>query len=372
MMKMLGALCAATAALSAGANDILPLDEGLTLAQFGTPDAARTLLVTADDGATLTGHDLSALVGADTADPFELAARFDWKTFTPETAPVLTVPYADLLPAARWSDANVAAGVNYRAHAEESSVEGGMFLFPKLAAATPAQADLPAPPGGMLDYEVELGVVFDRDLKSLDDLDEARAAFFVCNDFTERATLARQADRDDVRSGKGFPDAKGFTGSFQTGPYLVLPHDWKDFTARVTLSLDVNGAQRQNAPATDMEVPIPGLVQAALDHGNTAKWNYHGTPVPMLPSGYFARGTALLTGTPAGVVFAPPGNLFVATSALHGLVTLGFRDGGFEKHVIERFIASEIAAKRFLQPGDTVVARATWLGAATTNITGGE
>jgi 16S rRNA A1518/A1519 N6-dimethyltransferase RsmA/KsgA/DIM1 with predicted DNA glycosylase/AP lyase activity len=50
------------------------------------------------------------------------------------------------------------------------------------------------------------------------------------------------------------------------------------------------------------------------------------------------------------------------------MLTLGFLRGGLQHYVVEHFIADAIASRRFLQPGDTVVARAPGLGAITSII----
>jgi 2-keto-4-pentenoate hydratase/2-oxohepta-3-ene-1,7-dioic acid hydratase in catechol pathway len=349
--------------------EILPLSEAWTLAQFGPRDAPHTLLVREDDGVHVHGVDLSVARKNFAANPFDVIAGLDFAEFdTAANDGMISVPYADLLPLGHGSTANVAAGVNYKAHAEESEVEGGGFLFPKLAESTNAVAGPVASSDAMLDYEVELAVTFDRDITRVEDLADARAGFFLCIDYTERAILARLVDRNDVQSGKGFPEAKGFSGAFQTGPYMVVPHDWPAFLDRVTLSLTVNGKKRQEAEASMMETPIPGLIEQALAHGATPRWTYYGRPVPLLPTGIFKKGVTLLTGTPEGVIFAPPSTAFIFKAALKGMLTLGFLRGGLQHYVVEHFIADAIASRRFLQPGDTVVASAPGLGAITSII----
>jgi len=349
--------------------EILPLSEGFTLAQFGDREAPHTLLVHADEGDALHGHDLSAILGKFPLNPLDLVAEIDQKYYAAEGGSAWTrVGYAELLPMGWWSDANVAAGVNYDEHKQESKVRGRVFLFPKLTGATPAIAEVGSLAGDMLDYEVELAVTFDRDIAHVEELAGARMGFFICNDFTERATLARQADRDNVQSGRGFADAKGFPGSFQTGPYMVVPHDWEAFFAKVKIALTVNGVVRQSDSVTEMETPIPGLVGMALAHGSAAKWTHGGKAVPMLPSGIFTKGTTLLTGTPAGVIFAPPGKAFIAKSAAWSVLTLNAFRGGVTSYVTEQFIAEEIASKKYLQPGDEVVVSGTYLGRAVATI----
>ncbi len=347
--------------------ELLPISEGATLAQFGSPERPHTLLVLQDDGSSLQGVDLSATLGRFEANPFDVIADLDYEVLAAREARV-EVSMNNLLPLGRWCNANVAAGVNYRAHAEESEVEGGGFLFPKLADATPSVASIIARPDAMLDYEVELAATFDRDLRSVSDLENARVGFFVCIDFTERATLARRVDRKNVQSGKGFPEAKGFAGSFQTGPYMVVPNDWRAFMERAWLQLTVNGELRQRADVEMMETPLPGLLEQALAHGSFAKWSYYGRPVALLPAGYFPKGTTLLTGTPEGVIFAPPASSFILRKAARGVLTLQFLRDGLQPYVVEQFIASEIASRRFLQPGDTVVATGFRLGNITSPV----
>ena len=74
----------------------------------------------------------------------------------------------------------IAAGVNFKAHAEETGLEDGPFLFQKLSTLSAWQA--PVTKRTRLDYEVELCAV------SIDDIApgaSGRFGFVLCNDLTD-------------------------------------------------------------------------------------------------------------------------------------------------------------------------------------------
>ena len=114
---------------------IAPRDQAITLAMT---NVGAVLLVTDADAEAVTAIDLSAATGRSFEDAIEAyvlvtalglrafegaatAARYPWSS--------LALPLAPRYP-------NIAAGTNYRAHAEEVGREEGPFLFPKLSSPT--------------------------------------------------------------------------------------------------------------------------------------------------------------------------------------------------------------------------------------------
>ncbi|PAY23034.1 fumarylacetoacetase [Dietzia natronolimnaea] len=137
----------------------------------------------------------------------------------------------------------------------------------------------------LLDYEVEIGVVFGRSLPvgtSIDDetLADAVAGLVITNDVSAR----------DVQLPKTqFYEAKSYPSFTPVGPVLVLlePGEWEKFST-LTLELRVNGATRQNSTVADM---IYSPLQAVRTLNRFQRVD---------------AGDLLLTGTPGGTALTAP------------------------------------------------------------------
>ncbi|MBI2422235.1 MAG: fumarylacetoacetate hydrolase family protein [Candidatus Hydrogenedentes bacterium] len=158
----------------------------------------------------------------------------------------------------RVSDAHIAAGANFTAHAEESAVEDGPFLFAKLVRPTPFNAPVRAGTA-LLDYEVELAYVTlsDTTLPGV----PAHMGLLLANDFTDRATLMRHVNPSDVTTGDGFATGKSAEGYLPVGNLFVIPKDLESFTANIDLKLAVNGALRQSGRMTLAVWDLPELLR---------------------------------------------------------------------------------------------------------------
>jgi 2-keto-4-pentenoate hydratase/2-oxohepta-3-ene-1,7-dioic acid hydratase in catechol pathway len=305
---------------------VAPPEEALSFARRDGPGGRELLLVTG-----IERERVAALVVPGADDPITALAREDAAALLARAQHGLrvSVPLAELGLPADLGERHVAAGTNFRAHGDEVGVEEP-FLFPKLVAPTSWTSEVPA--AARLDYEVELCFVALRPLASAADASAVPGAFGVllCNDFTDRWTLAKGMLGPGEIGTRGFADAKGRPGFLPVGPLLVVPRDLERFLAGITLELWVNGALRQRAPATDMIWPLPELVARAF--AVRARPHRHaGGQVSLLPDGQtLPARTLVLSGTPGGVIFR---------------------------------LANLWRAGLYLQPGDEVVARATGLGA---------
>ncbi len=94
----------------------------------------------------------------------------------------LTTPINEHFP-------QVAAGTNYKAHAEEVGHEGEPFLFPKLSNITPWNADVIN--HGRMDYEVEICVT---PITNHTASSPAKLGYLLCGDFTDRWALVTNID----------------------------------------------------------------------------------------------------------------------------------------------------------------------------------
>ena len=351
---------AASAAPDLTGVALAPFEKAHTFAQLRRDARAAgpsTLLVLSLAREGITAIDLSALSGLYGADAFDVIKRFDSAALDalarqPQRA--RRYPLSSLLGVGPRGLAHVAAGTNYPAHGEETGVDGA-FLFPKLSPASGPRMTVATAPGVLLDYEVEVCARFDRELRSMADFDAARKGLFLCGDFTDRATLVRNIDLRDITSGDGFADAKSGADRFPTGPFLVVPRDWKAFLAEVTIATHVDGRPRQEARAADMIKDLPTIVRETLQEAGNRTWSYRGARIPMVERAAIGTESAVLTGTGDGVVFREPG-----AEVMKEVMTAPSRAA--QLAVIERYLAGEAAKRIYLQPGNRVRHSSNYLG----------
>ena len=252
---------------------------------------------------------------------------------------------------------HIAFGGNFMAHADETELEQP-FAFPKTVAPS-ASVSTVRPPleDALLDFETELCMVFDRDIRLDADFRDAEKGVFLCADTTDRATLLRDLPADeDPFGGTGFTDAKSYDGFFSTGPYMVIPHDWKRFVDAQPMTASVDGALMQYAHGADMIFDFEEIVSYSLAQGDREYWETRDRRTKLLPGGTIPRGTALLSGTAEGVIFRPPTSLndmLCGGGAYVCTASFAFGVSGRD-YVIERFIRRHVRAGTFLQPGETV------------------
>lgn len=146
---------------------------------------------------------------------------------------------------------------------------GDVLLFPQVSTS--------------IDYEVELAVIIGKPGRNI-----AKEAAFdhvfgytILNDIT-----ARDIQR---RHGGQYFKGKGLDGSCPLGPWIVTADAISD-PHNLSISLTVNGEQRQDGSTADMIFDIPTLI-ASLSEGMTLE-----------------PGDIIATGTPSGVGYAmdPP------------------------------------------------------------------
>ncbi|MFI2810775.1 fumarylacetoacetate hydrolase family protein [Microbulbifer sp. JSM ZJ756] len=260
--------------------------------------ASSLIRVTRHNGDTIDGIDVTAGLG-DAGDLIEAYARLGYDGLAAVTGPTVTVPLSGLTVPVDFQYPYVAAGTNYREHAEEVYLDDPPFLFPKLARASGWNDPVSFHP--RLDFEAEIAMVPLADIQSPDD--RVDYALVLCNDFTDRWTLLRQIDLDAPMGTTGFAAAKGRPSFLPTGYLFVIPRS-ASFYQTIALELAVNGEARQQFPADQMILDIDDIVrQAFAQAGHT--FLDGDQPVDLLPAGGIPRGTLILTGTGAGVAFKP-------------------------------------------------------------------
>lgn len=344
---------------------IAPIEEALTVSQFDTADGLHTLLIIQDLGEEVVAIDLSAHLESPVSNLFDVI-----KTLGREQINALyqrqdelsqRYPKSSLDIRGVLSEKHVAVGANYADHAEESDIDS-VFVYPKYAAPTGTDTPMAYDPAELLDYEVEICSVFDRDVNSLEDYKASVKGVFLCGDFTDRAALIRLMNVRDVESGVGFTDAKSGVSRFPVGSYLVIPEDWQAFVAQVDISLDVNGEARQRSTGALMILTLDEIVKRSLQESRDARWVYKGENIPLLDGHGFAKGQAILTGTPGGVVFQAPTTGFMVGGVASWLVTFQFVKTGLIDYLAERLIEKHMREGTHLHPGDVVDMRGTYLG----------
>ncbi|MEO0459277.1 MAG: fumarylacetoacetate hydrolase family protein [Myxococcota bacterium] len=275
----------------------------------------------------------------------------------------ISIEFGALGPVASGS-AHIAFGTNFSDHGEEVANERP-FAFPKFSEPSNPIGTLPIDAESvLLDYEVELCMRFDRDIRTLEDFDAAQKIVFLCGDFTDRARLLRGIPDDEEHlSGIGFSEPKSGRGMMPTGFFAVVPRDWRTFLAGETVSTRRGEDLMQLASGADMVMDFRQMVSFVLSAGDNARWRFDGESVPLSDRGVIRRGQVLLSGTAGGVLFRPPTTRDIACGAA-AYVCLGYFlvDGTPRSYVIEEAISRDFALRRFLQPGERVRHDSRYLG----------
>ncbi|GAB3571014.1 fumarylacetoacetate hydrolase family protein [Amycolatopsis endophytica] len=174
-----------------------------------------------------------------------------------------------------------AVGLNYRTHAAESGFDVPTQLPPVFTKYVSSFAgpdtEVVLPPGGDVDWEIELVAVIGREARDIDDESawDHIAGLTAGQDLSERVSqLAGPAPQ--------FGLGKSFAGFSPQGPWLVTPDELPD-RDDVELGCAIDGEEMQKGRTRDLLFPLPKLV-AALSR-----------TVTLYP------GDVIFTGTPAGV-----------------------------------------------------------------------
>jgi 2,4-didehydro-3-deoxy-L-rhamnonate hydrolase len=350
-------------------NRIKHPTEALTLSRIVKDGKVHILVVLQDDGEKITGVDLSEALGRFNDDIFSVIAGIEFDDIAAMiqgNARMKTVSYTNILPCVAGNK-HLAIGINYTEHGRETG-QVRPFMFPKLVETDPAVHTLKYKEGWLLDYEVELGITFPSNVCSPAFADNQRIGFMVVNDFTDRATLMRKMDSQDVTGGKGFPDAKSLDGFLPTGPYMVIPRNWRTFVEELQLELTVNGNLRQKGAAKDMVWNIEEIIRRSLGVKNRDSSYYEGRRVPLFEGDCIPAGSIIVTGTPAGVVFKAPKGGFIFGSVLKYIFTARFFSAKMHPYILQEYLKKQMDNPNYLKPGDRVESTISFLGTIKTSV----
>ncbi len=336
--------------------------EALTFARLEANGRRRVIMVTRYRGGLVEGVDLSAALGRSVDDPIDvfLTEGYERLAKLPDGAgPEARVTADDraLVIPVDLRDRHVATGLNFPAHAGESGVARGPFLFPKLVEATGPYA--PVPTGnGLLDYEVEVSWVPLTPLARGER--PAHLGLVLCNDYTDRELLLRRIDPLDPTSGRGFTTGKSFPGSLPIGSLFVIPRDHHAFAEKLELRLYVNGRLRQRSPLRAALWRIDRLLDETWARRDLA-WDHRGMAVRLpIEADRIPDRTLIMSGTPDGTIFQS----ITLGQKIRGLTAwiLGGWNRSIPEHVVDAYIRDAREAGIYLKPGDKVAIHIESLG----------
>ncbi|MBM9502633.1 fumarylacetoacetate hydrolase family protein [Leptospira sp. 201903071] len=222
----------------------------------------------------------------------------------------------------------VCQGANYRQHLIESGLDPddknyNLFFTKSDASISSPIGDIVRPAHvKLLDYEIELGIVFGKAFDSpldpnSENLEEYVAAFFMANDVS-----ARDVQIPQLQWYKG----KSYRTFFPAGPYLsILDRGDFSFYDSLELNLTVNGEVRQKDKTSNLVFkPLETILELSRFCN-------------------ISPGDVLLTGTPSGCALRAPGKFIQAL-------------GGFlsEKTKWKLFVKAQSRRSQYLKPGDVV------------------
>lgn len=270
----------------------------------------------------------------------------------------------DLLAPIPQPENIVAVGLNYAAHNEEVDIDD-VVVFPKNVAITAPNAAIPRPPGALLDWEVELGVVVRKEIPAGTKLTEANASEFIAgyvlaNDVTNRIPIILDLDT-------GFTKGKTHPGFLPVGPYFMpienlLPG--QRLKPALGMQLDVNGEVKQRANTREMQHGLDEIL-ALIEAKRMTIWeDAAGAKAPLLKTTALRAGDLLVTGTPGGTAIVAPRLLKKLGLAFRGL--FGLQN---PKWV---FATDEYCSGKYLRAGDRLHSTIDGLGSQQNLVTENE
>jgi 2-keto-4-pentenoate hydratase/2-oxohepta-3-ene-1,7-dioic acid hydratase in catechol pathway len=332
------------------------------------------LAVTAYEDGAITGIDINAAAGTDFTEPIAAFTGLGYSAIqdiaTDESLPVVTIEQSEVLTALDTHSHHVGTGTNYVEHQAEATIDEP-YLFPKIGALTDANEPLLAGTHGLLDYEVELGLVPLEDITAETGVPE-HMGLILTNDWTDRELLTQQLEPDKLTEGAGFTNAKSQPGFLSTGDLFVVPADWETYYTGLELSLYVNGDLRQRAHPTDMVWDARTLIEKTLAIGDRS-WDSDGEATPLTPTpGVISRGTIIQSGTPEGVIYRAPDTRQRILGFMEYAASFGTNADSVVDSALKVYVRDAHEADVYLAAGDEIVTRAEGLGQIFTTIVPGE
>lgn len=336
---------------------IAPVDVALTFARYEDEIGQHVLLVENYTADWIEGIDLNTVLGDPKTD---ISAIFESEGYEGlaelrRTAETVRVPSVNLVMPIDAGDRNIAMGGNYLEHGQEVAIETP-WIFPKIVQPTTAFADVPRNTT-MLDPEVEMGLVLLGDLRQ-DDGFPQHIGIILVNDFTDRKRLVLNTNPNSPEPCTGCTEGKSRENYLPIGNLLVIPKDFETFYPEIELRLYVNNQLRQKASAAELTLDPYQIVDTIWENKD-ALYNYQGEEVGLLDDQELVeKGTIILTGTPAGVVFSPPSSRQIMAGIPGYVLSFNWSN----RSPLEAYFDGAEEAGVFLQEDDRVVSSAKYLG----------
>lgn len=336
---------------------IAPLAAALTFARYEKDGVLHLMLVERYENGIASGIDLSnayaSPLDSHMNDPISLFLQEGYEDIEALALTDISrvqVPIDLLTLPVDLRAHHIAAGTNYAKHGSEAGVEDGPYLFPKLVEPTPWNADVSVHKG-LLDYEVELAYVPLSPIRE-NEVPEYMG-LIVCSDYSDRDTLLRHLDVDDVTSGQGFTTGKSFPGYLPVGNLFVVPRDYRTFATAIELRLYVNLELRQRESVSAAIWDIDEILRQIWKHKDIT-WAHGGGEFSLFIEGnpVLQERVMILSGTPYGVVFNEVTTEQKGTGFFDWI--FGGWDQTFADHAIEDYITDARAAGIYLLTGDRV------------------
>lgn len=221
-------------------------------------------------------------------------------------------------------------GANYRQHMIESGLDPdaktfNMFFTKSDASVAPAVGDLRRPLHvALLDYEVELALIFKRPISS-----PVAVTPETLKDYVFAVSIANDISARDVQLPQmQFFKGKSYRGFCPIGPWLtVLEPGEFALIDNLDLRLSVNGAVRQDDNTANLVFKPAETISELSTFANVAP------------------GDMLLTGTPSGCALRVPPPMVRRILQLLP-----------ERQFWELFVASQRRRPEYLKPGDAMTA----------------
>ncbi len=222
----------------------------------------------------------------------------------------------------------ICQGANYRQHVIESGMNPDDKTYNLFF--TKSDASLTGPVGNvvtpshvkLLDYEIELGLVFGKSVHEPVDVDSANLSQYVSALFMANDISARDIQIPQLQWYKG----KSYRTFLPAGPVLCVldPEDY-ELLGSLELTLSVNGQVRQKDSTANLVFkPAESISELSRFCSINA-------------------GDVLLTGTPSGCALRAPGKLI---QKMAGLLS--------EKKKWQLFAKGQTRRTEYLKPGDAI------------------
>jgi 2-keto-4-pentenoate hydratase/2-oxohepta-3-ene-1,7-dioic acid hydratase in catechol pathway len=343
-------------------------NQALTFVRIELYGKRRVIAVHQYKDGIVQGIDLSVLLNREVDDPIQLFLAEGYDTLSTIIAGAasnsqIKVPSDKLIIPVDLKDHHIATGTNFRKHADETTIEHGPFLFPKLVKPTGPYDPVHAG-DTLLDYEVEIAWVPLEPI--VNGYTPKYMGLILCNDFTDRETLLGHIEAGNIESGKGFTTGKSFPNYLPVGNLFVIPRDFRAFVTKIKLRLYVNYALRQSSMVNEMTWDIDKII-AEIWARRSASWQHQDQMVSLLEEAESISDRVLImSGTPQGTVFRGVG-AGPRISGFFAWLLGGWRDS-IATHAIEVYIDNARSAGIYLQPGDQVLIYVDFMGVIHNNV----